>query len=61
MPTPGGAAQSRKTEAGSGYWMAIRALAFKWIRIMHACWKNKTPYDEARYLKCLGLQLRPAA
>lgn len=28
----------------------IRALAFKWQRLMHACWKTHTPYDESRYL-----------
>ena len=29
---------------------ALRALAFKWIRILFACWKNRTPYDDALYL-----------
>jgi transposase len=28
---------------------AVRALAFKWIRILYACWKNRTPYDDALY------------
>jgi transposase len=28
---------------------AIRALAFKWIRILFACWKNRQPYDDALY------------
>jgi transposase len=32
---------------------AIRAVAFKWIRIMFRCWKEKTPYDEVRYLRTL--------
>jgi len=32
---------------------AIRSLAFKWIRIVFRCWKNKTPYDEATYLNAL--------
>jgi transposase len=32
---------------------AIRSLAFKWIRIVFRCWKNKTPYDEAKYLNAL--------
>ncbi len=31
----------------------IRALAFKWIRIAFRCWKNKTPYDESKYLNAL--------
>lgn len=29
---------------------AIRALAFKWIRILFRCWKERTPYEETRYL-----------
>lgn len=32
---------------------AVRALAFKWIRIMYACWKHRTPYDEGRYQQAL--------
>ena len=32
---------------------AYRSLAFKWQRIMFTCWKNRTPYDEARYKKAL--------
>ncbi len=34
---------------------AVRALAFtfKWIRILYRCWKDRTPYDEQRYLQAL--------
>ena len=32
---------------------AVRALAFKWIRIMFRCWKDRTPYDERLYLTSL--------
>jgi transposase len=32
---------------------ALRALAFKWIRILFRCWQNRTPYDEATYLLAL--------
>ena len=31
----------------------IRALAFKWIRILFRCWKSKAPYDETTYLEAL--------
>ena len=31
----------------------IRALAFKWIRIVFICWKTKKPYDESKYLEAL--------
>ena len=33
--------------------VAVRALAFKWIRILHRCWQNRTPYDESKYLEAL--------
>jgi hypothetical protein len=32
---------------------AVRALAFKWIRIMYCCWKNHTPYKETHYQQAL--------
>jgi len=31
----------------------IRALAFKWIRILYRCWKSNTAYDETTYLEAL--------
>ncbi|MBB5350663.1 transposase [Haloferula luteola] len=36
--------------AGKCYGSAIRALAFKWLRIIFACWKNHEVYDEAKYV-----------
>jgi len=33
--------------------MAIRALTYKWIRILWRCWQDRKPYDEARYLPAL--------
>jgi transposase len=38
---------------GSSHQAAVRALAFKWIRILYRCWVTRTPYDEAKYLKAL--------
>src|ERR1035441_5465212 len=32
---------------------AVRALAFKWIRILFRCWKDRKPYDEQLYLTSL--------
>jgi transposase len=32
---------------------AVRALAFKWIRILFRCWKNRKPYDEQLYVTSL--------
>ena len=31
----------------------VRALAFKWIRILFRCWKDRKPYDEQLYLTSL--------
>jgi len=28
---------------------AVRALAFKWIRILYRCWQTRTPYNESVY------------
>lgn len=38
---------------GKGHHAAVRALAFKWIRILWRCWQERTPYDEARYTRAL--------
>jgi transposase len=38
---------------GSSHQAALRALAFKWIRIIYRCWQTHTPYDEAKYLSAL--------
>ena len=38
---------------GSTYQAAVRALAFKWIRILFRCWQTQTSYDEVVYLKAL--------
>src|SRR5450755_3193811 len=32
---------------------AVRALAFKWIRIAFRCWKDRVPYDDAHYVQNL--------
>jgi transposase len=37
----------------------IRTLAFKWIRILFRCWKNKTAYDETTYLNALKAKGSP--
>ena len=38
---------------GASHQAAVRALAFKWIRIVFRCWQNRTPYDESVYLNAL--------
>jgi len=39
---------------GKGHQAAVRSLAFKWIRILFRCWKDRMPYDENRYTESLG-------
>ena len=44
---------NQQRKKGSAHQSALRALAFKWIRILYRCWQTSTPYDEATYLKAL--------
>jgi hypothetical protein len=41
------------TQKGKTHQAAIRALAFKWIRIVFRCWQDNQPYDEVKYLMAL--------
>lgn len=38
---------------GKSHSSAVRALAFKWQRIMFVCWRDRLPYDENTYLAAL--------
>ena len=40
---------------------AVRALAFKWQRIMFVCWRDRLPYDETTYLNSLKRRGSPLA
>jgi transposase len=44
---------------GKEHHAILRALAFKWIRVLWKCWQTRTPYDEARYLKQLAHRKSP--
>jgi transposase len=44
---------------GKTHHAAVRALAFKWTRILYRCWKEHTPYDEHRYLEALARRGSP--
>jgi len=46
---------------GKSHHAALRALAFKWIRIIFRCWKTRTPYDETVYCNSLKLRRSPLA
>jgi transposase len=43
----------QQRDKGASHQAAVRALAFKWIRILFRCWQNRTPYDESVYLNAL--------
>jgi hypothetical protein len=44
---------SQQREKGKSHQAAVRALAFKWIRIIWRCWQERKPYDEVKYLESL--------
>lgn len=44
--------QQKRTQ-GQSHQAAVRALAFKWIRILFRCWQDRRPYDESVYLTAL--------
>ena len=46
-------------ERGKKHHAAVRALAFKWIRILYACWKKHTLYNESHYMQQLQRQQAP--
>jgi transposase len=49
----------QQRQAGKGHHAAIRSLAFKWLRILFRCWKDRVPYDETRYLRAVRDRLLP--
>jgi transposase len=44
---------------GKSHQMAVRAVAFKWVRIVFRCWQTRKPYDEAKYLLALKAKGSP--
>jgi transposase len=46
---------------GKGHHAAVRALAYKWIRILFRCWKTRQPYDPQLYLAALVQRGSPFA
>ncbi len=43
----------QQRDKGSSHPAAVRALAFKWLRILFRCWQTRQPYNESIYLKAL--------
>jgi len=46
-------------DKGKSHHAAVRALAFKWIRVLFRCWKNRSPYDEQVYWQSLQKRNSP--
>jgi transposase len=51
----------QQVRAGKDHHAAVRALAFKWIRIAFRCWQDRAPYDDARYVASLRRRGSPLA
>lgn len=47
--------------AGKNHWMAARALAYKWLRILWRCWQARTQYVDEHYTKALARHGSPLA
>jgi len=54
-----GAFYRQQRAKGCSHQAAVRALAFKWIRILYRCWEKRTPYNEAEYLRALKRRESP--
>lgn len=49
----------QQKQVGKSHQKAIRALAYKWGRILWRCWQDGKPYDEAKYLEALQYKKSP--
>lgn len=46
---------------GKPHHTVVRALGFKWQRIIFRCWQERTPYSDARYEEALHCSGSPLA
>lgn len=44
---------------GKGHHAAVRAVAYKWIRIIFRCWKDRVPYNNTKYMESLQRKKAP--
>jgi transposase len=51
----------QQKQAGKSHQKAIRALAYKWGRILWRCWQDNTSYDEDKYVAALKRKQSPLA
>jgi transposase len=49
----------QQRDKGSGHHTAVRALAYKWLRIIWKCWQSKVLYQEAIYEAALKKNRSP--
>lgn len=49
-----GAFYRQQRAKGAAHHVALRALAYKWLRILFRCWQDSKHYDESIYLKALA-------
>jgi transposase len=49
----------QREEKGCGFHATMRALAYKWIRILWRCWHDGVAYDETKYLTQLRTKGSP--
>jgi transposase len=49
----------QQKRAGKTHQTAIRALAYKWGRILWRCWQDNIPYDEEKYVAALARKKSP--
>jgi transposase len=49
----------QQRQRGASHHAAVRALAYKWIRVLYRCWKDRTPYDEQVYVNALQRRRSP--
>jgi transposase len=49
----------QQTQKGCGHHTAVRALAYKWQRIIWKCWQTRTPYREELYEAALRKHSSP--
>ena len=61
MRIPAARWHRRQSTRGQAHQVVLRALAFKWIRVLWKCWQTRTPYDEARHLHNLQRHHSPYA
>ncbi|MGK2884569.1 MAG: IS110 family transposase [Rhodococcus sp. (in: high G+C Gram-positive bacteria)] len=55
------AVYQQQIRQGAAHHAAIRALAFRWIRILFAIWRSHSRFDEAIHLQRLAAQRSPIA